>query len=104
MKELLLIGAEDGLVNQRMQDYAFKLGYKWGGNSTEYVEFDLDGQIADGEEIKDKRAAIRCNKDGYMTYSEAGYYLEHCNGKYAGIEIIDYVELEKRRANLMETE
>lgn len=103
MKELILIGAEHGLVNQRMQDYAFKLGYKWDSDSNEYMTFDLDGYI-DGEEVMDKRVAIHCDEDGYMFYAEAGYYLEHRKDEYAGIEVIDYVKLEKIRANLMETE
>lgn len=99
MKELILIGAEHGLINQRMQDYAFKLGYTWYG-STRYIKFELIGYV----ELKDKRVAIHCDKEGAMSYAEAGYYLEYCKGEYDGIEVINYVELEKRRANLMETE
>lgn len=84
-----------------MQDYAFKLGHKWVGDSTEYIIFDLYGF---NKEIKDKRIAIHCYKEGDMAYSVAGYCLEYYKDEYAGIEVIDYVELEKRRANLMETE
>lgn len=50
MKELILIGAEDGLVNQRIQDYAFQLGYRQAESISKYVEFELDGYV-DGEVI-----------------------------------------------------
>lgn len=103
MKELILIGAEDGLVNQRMQDYAFQLGYRWAGGISHYVEFDIDGYVY-GEELMDKRVAIHCDEWGSMAYAEASYYFEYCKGEYDGIEVIDYVALEKRRVKVMETE